>query len=510
MRRRSQNQITIQTTDENVGHSQTYIFAKGQDNANKTICVDFGMKPRVPTETLEHNQMINASVPTEAQNIKALVLTHCHTDHIGLLPSLVSLGFRGPVYCSFGTANIIGPILRDCCKMMQMEKMDLYTADDVELALSLIKPIPFDVTQVLYDDNELSIKLTLLGNNHIPGAAAALLQYDRTNAEQVNVLFTGDIKIKSEIFNAPEFPQWVLDLPVTIVTESTYGNTFEKPESGKFEEAVSQIYNRGGNVVIATIANERPEVLIHHLLLMKKNRQIPSDTIIYVRGRLMQQLYNIYKNRRDTFYIPKDYSFESKDVVFLDAGQDPPENHHIILVTPGMVQGGESKRLALLEAHNPNSGLVITSYVPPKGIADVFLNTPKGEVISLKDGTSVKKQFDVIQCREFSGHAIAPEILNYILRFKNRKGVIINHGDPEVQNDFKLYIENNGVEVPVHVATREICFKLNHHGIYKILNSKMDYRTKETFKTLDPRKNGRRKNPSSQNGRLVKRNYHKH
>ena len=87
-------------------------------------------------------------------------------------------------------------------------------------------------------------------------------------------LFTGDIKIKSEILHAPHLHNGHLDLPVTIVTESTYGNTFEKTwRVVKFEEAVSQIYNRGGNVVISTIANERPEVLIHHLLLMKKNRR---------------------------------------------------------------------------------------------------------------------------------------------------------------------------------------------------------------------------------------------
>lgn len=476
--------IILQTSDEFCGHSMTYLKGIDCNNENYYIVVDCGIamqKEDDDKEAKKRVNMINRNLPIkddEIGKIKAVLITHDHDDHIGLIPYLVKRGYKGPIYLSDFSRVEIGPLLQDCCYICNLEGAMLYDKSDVRKSISLIKTIRPNEEFEIFSDNSVRVSVVPLKNNHLPGAYSYFIMYRFSNGESFNIMATGDIKYNNEFLIDYNYPDWIKNLPVTIMCESTYGGSFSNEiKSDGFEENVAKIFNRGGNVIIATIANERLEILLHKLYVMKQTMQIPTRTKIFVKGTLAQELFYLIRAYRDTIGVPNDYIFDYYDIEFMNNKKMTPKNkHYIMLVTPGMMKAGNSLAMAIKEASNPLSGLILTSYVPPNGVAKRFIDTPKGETISLPDGKTIVKNFDVYQYTKISGHSKANELKELLLdQFSDKKAVIINHGDPENQEKFKKYLENEYMgHVPTFVASRKVCFRITSNGVEEVLNSDLD------------------------------------
>lgn len=264
-------QITFWGAAETVTGSRFVV-----DAAGSRVLVDCGLFQGVK----RLRQANWAAFPVDPASIDAVVVTHAHLDHTGYLPALARDGFRGPIWCTTGTAALSRIMLVDAAHIQEEDARyanrrkssrhhparPLYTADDAELAISRLRPVPFDVP--FQPAPELEARFTRAG--HILGAAAVRV----TDGDQ-SVVFSGDVGRSDDPVMLPPAPPPPSD---HVVVESTYGNRHH-PNEDPFDaiaEVVTSTVGRGGIVLIPVFAVGRAQTILHLLATLRRDGRIPS------------------------------------------------------------------------------------------------------------------------------------------------------------------------------------------------------------------------------------------
>ncbi|MFS8086519.1 MAG: MBL fold metallo-hydrolase, partial [Acidobacteriota bacterium] len=176
------------------------------------VLIDCGLF-QGPRELRERNWQ---EPPFNAAAVDAVIITHAHIDHTGYLPRFVRQGFRGPVFCSRGTADLLKILLPDAARLQEEEAdyrnrhkitkhlpaLPLYTEQDAREALKLIQTVPNN-GQVVTIAKGIVAEFRVAG--HILGSSQVLV---RTEGEQGrSVLFSGDLgKYDQPIIRDPVAP----------------------------------------------------------------------------------------------------------------------------------------------------------------------------------------------------------------------------------------------------------------------------------------------------------------
>lgn len=130
------------------------------------------------------------------------------------------------------------------------------------------------------------VKVTFLSNGHLPGAALILVQIVRAGYEDINILFTGDYNSKNMFFNVEPIPDYVKNLPLTVVQESTYGNMDSSQIEECFEKNVLEAVSENKSVVIPVFSLGRAQEILHILSEWQKNGKLSTKVPIYFDGKL--------------------------------------------------------------------------------------------------------------------------------------------------------------------------------------------------------------------------------
>ncbi|HPA39880.1 MAG TPA: MBL fold metallo-hydrolase, partial [Phenylobacterium sp.] len=301
--------------------------------------------------------------PFDPRKIDAVVLTHAHIDHSGLLPKLVKAGFEGPIHATAATRDLCAVMLADAGGIQESEVRQLnrrnerrgrdpvepiYTAEDAEPTLALFRKVK------LNDPVEIAPGITAVywEAGHILGGASIELRVE-TEAGTKVLLFSGDIGPGGRDYAAdPEGPAGV----DWLVVESTYGDRERdmitpQDRRQRLAEVLNEAHAAGGPLLIPAFAVERSQELLADILTLMRDGLVP-EADIFLDSPLAIEATEIFRQRgwvRSTGRNPFEDLHSSDHLKFV---RDPWESDtleklsgwHIILAASGMCDAGRVRK----------------------------------------------------------------------------------------------------------------------------------------------------------------------
>ncbi len=442
--------------------SQTFVEA---DSA--AVLVDCGMFQE--RHYLERNW--NPS-PLDVRRLDAVLLTHAHLDHCGLLPKLVREGLRCPVYATAASAELVAIVLRDSAHIQAEDAafklkrhrrqgrqskypiQPLYTLEDVEQTLPLLRGVAYG------QETRIGQRLTAVFHDagHILGSAVIELRA-HSDGQPRQLIFSGDVgQWDRPIIRDPE-PVGGGDY---LVLESTYGNRDHKdprPPEQLLAEIVSKTVQRGGNVVIPIFAIERAQELIWYLGRLLRNGEIPSVPV-FLDSPMAADVLEVFTRHCDLFDEEARQLLAAGRsplrfpglVVVRDVEQSKAINYRtepaVILATAGMCTAGRIKHHLAHNIWRPECTVLFVGYQAQGTLGRQILDGHEQVRIH---GRYWPLRAAVAQIHGFSGHADRGGLLRWLEPFQRPpRQTFVNHGEEEESLAFaELLRHSKGLEVVV-------------------------------------------------------------
>jgi len=368
--------------------------------------------------------------------LDAVVLTHAHMDHQGLIPLLYRYGYEGPVYCT--------PPTRDMTVLLQLDYIDVAAKegkkvpyDSANIQSELLHMIPLDYEEVT--DIAPDMKLTFHNAGHIIGSAIA---HFHIGDGLHNIVFTGDYKYeRTRLFDPAinKFPR-----VETVITEATYGNNngFQTPlrdAERNLQKIVRETIKRGGAVLIPAFAVGRSQEVMIVLEESIRKGYIPNvpvylDGMIweataihathpeYLNSELKKQ---IFQKGQNPFLSESFKQVDSKDM--RDKILEEP-HPCVIIATSGMMTGGPVMSYFYKLAPDERNSLVFVGY---QADGTIGRRIQKGwQEIAVGNNNTVKVNLSVETIDGFSGHSDVKQLHEYIRKMQPKPERIFTvHGD---------------------------------------------------------------------------------
>lgn len=419
---------------------------------------------------------LNNELPFDCDEISFVVVTHNHVDHIGRLPLLFKRGYNGKVYCSTQTKILLPLALNDSQKVLadvckRKHQSSLYNVKDVETTLNNVVGVDFN-NKIKVTPN---IEVTFLENGHLIGAAMILIEINYPGEEPINVLFTGDYNNKNEFLNLHELPMRVRNKRMSVVIESTYGDTsVEEINHGFFSEKVLEAIEERKTIILPVFSLGRSQEILLRLKELQDTNKLDVNIPIYFDGKLAQAYTALYCNSKILIdESKKDFFPRNLVAVNCEIREKllQTDDCKIIVTTSGMGTYGPAQVYIPYFISKENALILFTGYTAEGTLGANLKNAKKGETVKI-GGLILKKFADVSYCNEFSAHAKSEELIEFLKNFNNLRGVLINHGQTKAKEAFaeKILKEININEAGI--LSRDYFFRIGSYGIVKTLSTK--------------------------------------
>ncbi|MEC7566106.1 MAG: MBL fold metallo-hydrolase [Planctomycetota bacterium] len=397
-------------------------------------------------------------LPIAASSIQAMVLTHVHIDHIGLLPRRVAEGLQAPIYMTQPSASLAEIMLRDSARIheedaahkLKRHQRDnhqsphdvrpLYTEEDVEQTLPLIQSVAYNQTTKLCDG---VFEVSFREAGHILGSAMLEIKVHEKGQTKV-VVFSGDIgQCDKPIIRDPA----MIEKADYVVMESTYGDR-NHASHGDCESSLARIINqtvmRGGNVVIPTFAVERSQELIYYLSRLVQSGSIPQVPV-FLDSPMAVDVTRVFQQHRSCFDQDAwDMIIEGKSILDFPGMQlcrsrdesrqiNAETEPAVIMSTSGMCTAGRIKFHLKRNIGDPNAAIVFVGY-QAHGTLGRQISSGKSPVRI--HGRHYDVQAEIVQLSGFSGHTDQAGLLDWIGNFsEGPEQVFLSHGDQEAADE---------------------------------------------------------------------------
>ncbi|MBI4016734.1 MAG: beta-CASP ribonuclease aCPSF1 [Candidatus Aenigmarchaeota archaeon] len=371
-------------------------------------------------------------------DLDAVVISHAHIDHSGFVPYLFKYGYRGPVYCTAPTRDVMSLLMLDAIKIAKSENREsLYETDDIkEMVKHTICVNWEEVTDITPD-----VRLTLYNSGHILGSSMVHLHIGNGLH---NLLYTGDMKYGRSVLLDPActmFPRLE-----TLMIESTYGGkaNIMPPQIEQDQllcNTIKETLGRGGKVLMPVLGSGRAQDMILLIEQMVRSGEL-SPIPVYIDGMVwdITAIHTAYpeflnRNIRKLIFHKDQNPFLSpifKRIASQKERQQLIEEGApcVILATSGMLVGGPSVEYLRQLADNPRNTLIFSCYLPEGSLGNrilhgereiIFKSGPKTEVVPIK--------MEVLKV-EITDHSDRKQLLNFVFKCSPRpKKVVINHGE---------------------------------------------------------------------------------
>jgi metallo-beta-lactamase family protein len=389
--------------------------------------------------------------------LDAVVATHAHLDHTGLLPRLAAQGFSGPIYCTPPSRALISLVLLDAAKLQEeevrfarrkgysrhAEPQPLYTEEDARRALRLLHTVPFDQDHEIFEG--VSFRFRRAG--HLLGAATVEIAGKGADGERHYWCFSGDVgRYDVPILQDPEPPR---DPPDTLLLESTYGDRRhpEEDPTAALGKIIEETFARGGLVIIPAFALGRTQEVLYHLSkLVDQGRLDPS--VVFLDSPMAIEATDLY-DRAESEHDP---DFEALVNDPLDPGRfnrcrtidqskilNSRSEPAVIVAASGMANGGRVVHHLLHRLADPRCSVVFAGFQAAGTRGRALLGG--AETIAIF-GQTVWVKARIHLLKSLSAHADRDELLRWCRALPAPpKRIYLNHGEDPPRKALATAIE---------------------------------------------------------------------
>lgn len=413
--------------------------------AGVRFAVDCGMH-QGGAESEKRNSQVEIYDPGK---IDFFIITHAHIDHSGLLPRMVKYGFRGPIYTTAPTRDLLEIMLMDSAHIQEMEAQwrsvrrerhgeapvePLYNQKDAENTVPLFQVLPYGIPL----SPAAGITVVLKDAGHILGAAIVELTVLEDGAA-TTIIFSGDIGRPAQLLVRDPSPVPFADY---LFLESTYGERNHKNEDESLDElaaAIDYSYSRGEKVIIPAFAVARTQEMLYSLYLLDKAGRLPQDMPVFVDSPLAIRATEVFQRHlaffdEETQEILKEGKnpLKIKQVRFTLTREESAMINNIkgpavVISASGMADAGRIKHHLRHNIWRPGASIVFVGFQAKGTVGRKIVDGAK-RVNILGEELAIKARIFTIN--GFSGHAGQDQLLDWLSNFNtSRLQVFLVHGE---------------------------------------------------------------------------------
>ncbi|MFH1615671.1 MAG: MBL fold metallo-hydrolase [Planctomycetota bacterium] len=444
--------LTFLGASQNVTGSKYLIQANGAK-----VLIDCGIYQE--RQLKERNYL---PFPVQPDSIDAVVLTHAHLDHTGLLPKLVRDGFKGRIYATPATSEITKIVLLDAAHLQEEDAefkrkrhqkegrtgpypvFPLYTTEDASACFDLFEPSGYETPIEIAN----GVEATFYNAGHILGSSNIGIRVPR-NRRKTAVLFSGDIgRADKPILQDPE----PVDNTDYIVMESTYGDRKHDLAAQielKLADVINRTHKTGGNIVIPSFAVERAQEILYHLNSLLRKDLIPH-LMVFLDSPMAGRVTEVFKKHVELYdeemasLVKKGRSpFDFPGLKITESTEESKAINHIkgtsiIIAGSGMCTGGRIKHHLVNNITRPESTILFVGYQATGTLGRQIVQGSESVRIL---GQKYEVKAHIAKINGFSSHADREELLGWLKTLKKPpKHIFVTHGEAEVAKNFAKFI----------------------------------------------------------------------
>ncbi|RCK46699.1 MBL fold metallo-hydrolase [Thalassospira profundimaris] len=398
--------------------------------------------------------------PFKAEEISAVLLTHAHIDHSGLLPKLVKAGFDNSILATEPTCDLLTYMLPDSgyIQESEVERLNrrnarrgrpevtpIYTRKDAEHTLSKLKPVEYHEWQVVIE----GVRARFWDAGHLLGSASIEIECAAKDkdAKPTRLLFSGDVGTGEAVFNeAPEAPS---DIDYLFV-ETTYGdrnrpNLNDEERRAMLGKEVREALSAGGNLVIPSFAVARTQELLVDLAHLFNRGQLPEANV-FIDSPLAQHATEVFARHLNAddaralehpkFHMIPDVE-ASKQLARITSGA-------IILSASGMCDAGRIRYHLKNNLWRSNCTVLLVGFQAAGSFGRVLQQGAKHVRIH---GEEIEVHARIRTLDVYSGHADQNMLLRWTRdRLPVSKRIFLTHGEEGARTAFQHVLIAN--EIP--------------------------------------------------------------
>lgn len=398
----------------------------------------------------------------EPEKVNAILLTHAHLDHCGLIPKFVKEGFSGPIYATPATVDIAQIVLMDAGKLQEEDAEfkkkrhrkegrisprpvePLYTMQEAQDCFGQFLPIGYKRPIAIGE----GITATFFNAGHILGAA--FIQVDVCLKDQCRtILFTGDLgRTDKPILRDPA----TFDFADYLLMESTYGDREHHSVEDTKEQlcqVVNDTYRAGGNIVVPSFSVGRSQEVLYYMNELLLEERIPYimtflDSPMAVKvTEVFSRHPELYDDRMRALVAHNESPFSFKGLKLVQSKEESKAINAIrgtvmIIAGSGMCTGGRIKHHLVNNITRPESTILFVGYQAQGTLGRQILDkNPEVRIL----GQIYPLRARVEQVHGFSAHADRKEILAWLGHLKSApRKIFLVHGEKQIAEAFRDYL----------------------------------------------------------------------
>ena len=402
--------------------------------------------------------------PIPPNTLDAVLLTHAHLDHCGLLPRLVREGFRGRIYCTTATSEITQIVLLDSAYLQEEDakfkrkrherekrrgpfpEIPLYTVDDARASFPLFEPVKYGEAVQIGD----GVKASFHDAGHVLGSSMIRVTVSQ-EGEYRTIVFTGDVgRWDRPILRDPS----VFNEIDYVLTESTYGDRVHKapPDIGdRLAEIVNSTCQAGGNIIVPSFALERSQEVLYYMNELLIEDRIPH-LLVFLDSPMAISITEVFKRHSELFdeemsrlVHEKKSPFDFPSLKMTQTADESKAINHIsgtvmIIAGSGMCTGGRVKHHLVTNITRRESTILFVGYQAIGTLGRHIVDGAK-RVRILGQHYPVRARIE--QIHGFSSHADRDELFKWLSALKNApRRVFIVHGESKAAQQFAQFLRN--------------------------------------------------------------------